>query len=81
MLDLEEFMAKARVDDGVVAAAVRCDRTTISRLRRRVVKRPAAVTLLALDRWAELLRRKKGWPRRDRLSWDHLLDRRASRRS
>jgi len=72
-MDLESFMAKAGCDDGAVAKAVGCDRTTISRLRRGAVERPSSTTLLLLDRWAESVRRRKRWPSKDRLSWDHLL--------
>ena len=70
---LQEFMDKAGCDDAVVAEAVGCDRSTISRLRRGAVERPAAKTLLMLDRWAESVRQRKRWPARFRLSWDHLL--------
>jgi transcriptional regulator with XRE-family HTH domain len=71
-MDLDEFMAKAKALDGQVAAAVGCDRTTISRIRREKVA-PSAELLLRLDRWAEECRIWHRWPIRCRLSWDHLL--------
>jgi transcriptional regulator with XRE-family HTH domain len=70
---LDQFMAKARLDDEAVAEAIGRDRSTISRLRRGAVKKPDAATLLLLDRWAEGVRRKKRWPAKFSLSWDHLL--------
>ena len=71
-MDLRAFMAKAEVDDGDVAVAVKCDRTTISRIRRRCVA-PSAVIRLRLDLWADSFRRKKRWPPKFQLSWNHLL--------
>ena len=72
-MDLETFMTKAEVDDGEVADAVKCDRTTISRIRRDKVA-PSALVRVRLDRWADGVRRRKRWPSRFALSWDHLLE-------
>lgn len=65
-------MAQAEVDDGEVAGAVGCDRTTISRIRRGLVA-PSALVRIRIDRWADGVRFRKRWPARCRLSWDHLL--------
>ena len=69
-MDLQEFMDRAGVDDAGLAQAIGCDRSTISRIRRRKVKVPDGATMLKLDRWAEEVRRKKRWPLRDRLAWN-----------
>ena len=70
---LDEFMEKVGVEDEELAKLVERDRSTISRLRRGAVKKPDAMTLLRLERWAEGVRRQKRWPARFSLTWDHLL--------
>ena len=65
-------MKRIDADDDAVAAAISRDRSTVSRLRRGIVK-PDAETMLRLNQWAEEEARKRRLPRREWLSWDYLL--------
>lgn len=65
-------MERVGVDDEKLAQAIERDRSTVSRIRRGKVK-PDAETLLRLNAWAEEIAREKRIPRREWLSWDHLL--------
>jgi transcriptional regulator with XRE-family HTH domain len=76
-MDLADFMDMVGMGDEEVALEVGVSRPTISRIRRRLIA-PAAGTLLRLNRWAETTRRRRGIPRRYRLTWGHLLRRRAA---
>lgn len=65
-------MQKVKAEDADVAKAVGKDRSTISRIRRGVV-RPDADTLLKLSAWAERAARRKRLPRAQWLTWNHLF--------
>lgn len=70
-MDLERFMERVNVGDAKLAEIVGRDRSTISRIRRRVVA-PDAVTMLRLDRWATAAARWRRLKPRERLTWDHI---------
>jgi hypothetical protein len=71
-MDLERFMQATDTTDAELAEIVKRDRSTISRIRRKVVV-PNGVTLTLLNAWANELRR--GPPPLSaecRLTWLHL---------
>ncbi|HEX9642074.1 MAG TPA: hypothetical protein VGB13_12280 [Candidatus Krumholzibacteria bacterium] len=76
MLDLGQFMERVGATDEDVAGAIECDRTTVSRIRRRRT-RPDAETLLLINRWAADVAKKKRLPKTERLWWDWIVSSKA----
>lgn len=71
-VDLQAFMDRVGATDAEVADAVERDRTTINRIRRKVVD-PDAETLLRISRWAQGVAKRKRLRKSEQLSWDYLL--------
>ena len=70
-MELTRFMQRVGASDQEVAAAIDRDRSTISRIRRKVFD-PDARTLLRLNCWADEVARRKRLRRSEWLSWDYL---------
>lgn len=70
-VDLNGFMALVNVDDAALAVIVGCNRSTISRIRRRKT-RPESATLMRIQAWADDLAKRRRMRLTQRLRWDWI---------